>query len=110
MTEHAPNQVMTKTVGTNHSLSITDAVRENTITSQGHTANLIPADVPAPIDGMHPTPHPTTTDAHNTHPLTDALDNTLLGHPMLAQPQPIHNMTLFMPGPLSWLLYRPKLV
>ena len=79
MTSHAPNHVTTTTAGTDHGPFITDAAREDPSTGQGHTTDLTAAEAPATIRGMHPTPHPTITAAHDTHSLKDALGNTFAG-------------------------------
>ena len=79
MTDCTPNHIMTMTAGTDHNLFITDAARENVLTSQGHTTNLNVAEAPATTRGMHPTPYPTTIAAHDTHPPKDTLGDALTG-------------------------------
>ena len=64
-------------VGTDPSCLTTDAAKEDASTSQEHTTDPTMAEAPATINGMHPTPHPTTIAAHDTHQLNDALDDTV---------------------------------
>ena len=41
------------------------------MTGQGHTTNFNMAEAPATTGGMPPSPYPTTSAAHNTHPPTE---------------------------------------
>ena len=72
MTGHAPDPV-----GTAPSNLTTDAAKEDALTGQDHTTDPTVAGALAAIRGMHPTPHPMTAAAHNTHKPNDALSNTL---------------------------------
>ena len=74
MTGCTPNPI-----GTDPSHSTTDTVKEDTLTSQDHTANTTMADTPATIRGTHPTPPATTVATCDTHQLTNTLGNTLSG-------------------------------
>ena len=77
MTGHTPNPIMITTIGTDPSPLTTDAAKEDTLTSQDHTANPATAEVPATIRDIHPTPHLTTIAGHDTHQLTNAVGDTL---------------------------------
>ena len=79
--DHAPNHVTITTAWTDHSLFITDTVWENDVMGQGHSTNLNAAEAPATTRDMHPTPYPTTAAAHDTHPPTDTLGDTLVRTP-----------------------------
>ena len=79
MTGHASIHISTTTIGTDPSPFTTDAAKEDTLTNQNHTVNPTIAEAPATIGETHPPPHPTTTAAHITHQLTDALGDTLAG-------------------------------
>ena len=80
ITGHTSNHVMTTTVVTDPSPLTTDTAKEDGLTSQDHAASPTAAEAPASIRGMHPTPHPTTTVAHDTHQPNNALDDTHWGH------------------------------
>ena len=67
-TGHAPDHIMTTTVGMDPSSFITDAAKNDTLTSQDHTTDPTTAEVPATIRGMHSVPHHTTTAASDTYP------------------------------------------
>ena len=56
--------------------------RENASTGQGNTTNLNVTEAPATNVGTPPTPYPFTTAAHDSHPLTDVLGDTLVGTPL----------------------------
>ena len=77
MAGHAPNHIMTTTIGTDPSPLRTDAAKEDTLTTQDHTTVPTMAEAPVSIRGMHSAPHPITIAAHNTHQLTDTLGNTV---------------------------------
>ena len=87
---------MTTTTGTDHSPFITDEAKEDTLTGQSHTSDLTMAEVPATIEGIHPTPHPITTAAHDAHPSTGTLSDTLTGtqHTGTATTHPQNNTLL----------------
>ena len=55
----------------------TDAAKEETLTGQDHTVNPTTTEGPSTIEGMHPTPHSTTTVLHATHQLTNAVGDTI---------------------------------
>ena len=76
-TDFTPNHTTSTTTGVDHSPFITDAARKDASIDQGHTPDLNVAEVQATTRGTHPTPHPTTTSAHDTHPLKNTLGNTL---------------------------------
>ena len=79
MTGHTPKNVTTKTIETEPSPVITDAAKEDALTSQDHTTDLAMAEAPSTIGDTHPTPHCTTAATHDTNPLKDALGDTLTG-------------------------------
>ena len=74
-----PHQEHLITTVLDHSPFIMDAAREDASIGQGHTTDLNVAEAPAANIGMHPTPHTTTTTAHDTHPPKDTLGNALTG-------------------------------
>ena len=79
MTDHVPHHNMTTTTGTNHSPFITDTARKDASIGLGHITDSTTTEAPATTRGIHPTPHPTTTAAHDTNPPIDALGDTLTG-------------------------------
>ena len=55
----------------------TDTAKEDALTCQDHATNPIVAEAPATIGGRHPSPHPSTAAAYNTHQPNDTLDNII---------------------------------
>ena len=81
MAYHAPTHVTITTIGTDHNLSITGVARENALTGLDHTTDLNIAEVPVTTGSMHLVHYPTTTAAHDTHPPTNILGNTVTRTP-----------------------------
>ena len=79
MTGHTPHPITTTNIGADPSHLTTDTAKNDTSVGQDHTTDPTAAEIPATMEGTHPTSHPTTTAAHNTHQLTHTLGDTLTG-------------------------------
>ena len=93
MIDCASTHIMFATAGTDHTFSITDAARKTASTGQDYSTDLNVAGAPATTSSTDPTPYPTTTAAHSTHPPTDALVNTFarILHTITAATHPWHD-------------------